>query len=72
MNYIELSKNFGIKLKYYRLQRGYTQEKLAEKMGVDAHYIRDIECGSRNITFKTLSKLIETLEIAPYKFFTFE
>lgn len=72
MNYIELSKNFGHKLKYYRLQRGYTQEKLAEKIGVDAHYISDIECGSRNITFKTLSKLTESLEIAPYKFFTFE
>ncbi len=72
MDYNKLSKNFGIKLKYYRLQRGYTQEKLAEKLGIDAHYISDIECGSRNITFKTLARLTEALEIDPYKFFTYD
>lgn len=72
MNYIELRKNFGNKLKYYRLKNGYTQERLAEKLGVDAHYISDIECGSRNITFRTLAKLIEALEVEPYKLFSFD
>lgn len=54
MEYKDLCVNFGNKLKYYRLMQGYTQEKFAEKLGVDSHYISDIECGTRNITFKTL------------------
>lgn len=72
MDDLTLRKNFGNKLKYYRLMRGYTQEKLAEKLGIDAHYISDVECGLRNITFKTLSKLTTALEIEPFKLFVFD
>ncbi len=72
MNYYDLCKNFGNKLKYYRLMRGYTQEILAEKLGVDAHYISDIECGTRNITFKTLFRITSALDIEPYKLFKFD
>lgn len=71
MEYNELCQKFGNKLKYYRLMRGYTQEKLAEKLGIDAHYISDIECGSRNITFKTLHRLISALDVELNKLFTF-
>lgn len=72
MEYNELCVKFGNKLKYYRLMRGYTQEKLAEKLGIDAHYISDIECGLRNITFKTLHRLVSALDVEPYKFFNFD
>lgn len=72
MEYNELCVKFGNKLKYYRLIRGYTQEKLAEKLGIDAHYISDIECGLRNITFKTLHRLVSALDVEPYKFFNFD
>lgn len=72
MEYNELCVKFGNKLKYYRLMRGYTQEKLAEKLGIDAHYISDIECGLRNITFKTLYRLVSALDVEPYKFFNFD
>ena len=72
MDYKSLSKKFGNRLKYYRLMQGYTQEKLAEKLGVDSHYVSDIECGTRNITFKTLWKLMTALEVEPSKLFTFD
>ena len=72
MDYKSLSKRFGNRLKYYRLMQGYTQEKLAEKLGVDSHYVSDIECGTRNITFKTLWKLMTALEVEPSKLFTFD
>ena len=52
--------------------KNISQVELAEKLGIDAHYISDIECGSRNITFKTLARLTEALEIDPYKFFTYD
>ena len=47
-------------------------EKLAEKLGVDSHYISDIECGTRNITFKTLYKIMTAIEVEPNKLFTFD
>lgn len=72
MDYKSLSKKFGNRLKYYRLMQGYTQEKLAEKLGVDSHYVSDIECGTRNITFKTLWKLMTALEVEPSKLFAFD
>lgn len=72
MEYKDLCVNFGNKLKYYRLMQGYTQERFAEKLGVDSHYISDIECGTRNITFKTLYKLMSALDVPPYKLFTFD
>ena len=72
MDYKSLSKKFGNRLKYYRLMQGYTQEKLAEKLGVDSHYVSDIECGTRNITVKTLWKLMTALEVETSKLFTFD
>lgn len=71
MNYDELVKNFGIKLKYYRNMRNMTQEQLSEKIGADVRYISDIERGKRNITFKTLSKFSETLSVEVKSLFNF-
>ena len=67
-----LRKNIGKKIKLARSRTNYTQEKLAEKLGIDAHYISDIECGLRNITFKTLHRLVSALDVEPYKFFNFD
>ena len=62
----------GERLRTARLNQKLTQEKLAEKLGIDAHYISDIECGLRNITFKTLHRLVSALDVEPYKFFNFD
>ncbi|MBR1425378.1 helix-turn-helix transcriptional regulator [bacterium] len=72
MDYDEFCKKFGIKFKYYRLLNKFTQEQIAEKLDVDAHYISDIECGRRNITFKTLFKLASTINIDIFKLFQFD
>jgi len=71
MEYNDLLRNFGIKLKYYRIKRNLTQEQLAEIMGSDIRYISNVECGKRNITFKTLSKLSEALNIDIHSLFDF-
>mgnify|MGYP003291181603 CR=1 FL=1 len=57
MKNTDLKTNFGIKLKYLRLKKGFTQEQLAEKLVVASHYISDIECGRRNITIETVEKI---------------
>ncbi len=67
----ELKINFGIKLKYWRLKRGLTQEKLAEMLLVAPHYISDIERGRRNITMLTIARLAQALNIEPYRLFNF-
>ena len=72
MDYNDFCKKFGVKLKYYRLMKDLTQEELAEILNVDPHYISDIECGRRNITFKTLFKLSQALNIDIYKIFQFK
>ncbi len=41
-------KNFGKNLKRYRLEKGWTQEQLAEKVNVHQTYIGKIELGLIN------------------------
>lgn len=72
MDYEVFCKNYGIKLKFYRQMKRYTQEELAEKLGVDAHYISDIECGRRNLTVKTVFNISKALETDFYKIFMFD
>ena len=72
MEYTELIDKFGIKVKYLRLINKLTQEQFAEKMNVDTQYLSDIECGRRNITMKTISKISEVLKINPEKLFSFD
>ena len=51
----------GKRVRNMRLQRGYSQEKLAEKCGFDRTYISLIERGLRNPSFTNLLKLAEGL-----------
>lgn len=37
----------GRKIAYYRRLRGYTQEQLAERIGISSNYLSQIECGRR-------------------------
>ncbi|MFI3300385.1 MAG: helix-turn-helix transcriptional regulator [Candidatus Gastranaerophilales bacterium] len=59
----EILKNLGLKLKYRRLQKGMTQEILAEMVEVHEKYISKIETGKQNITIKTLNRIANSLEI---------
>lgn len=54
---------FGQKLKKLRTERGITQEKLAEMIGIEPGTIGMIEIGKRATSFKTLQKIVETLDI---------
>ncbi len=72
MNEKELQIAFGVKLKYWRLKRGFTQEQLANKLSVAAHYISDIETGRRNITLQTIGRLAKALNLDIYLLFNFD
>ena len=47
----------GKNLAAFRLRRGLTQEKLAEKVGVSARYIQNVEAGENYPSLPTLVRL---------------
>lgn len=65
----DFKKQFGQKVKYYRQLIGYSQEKLAEKVGISPNTVSYIERGKNTISFTKLPALCSALEIEPYKLF---
>ena len=51
----------GEKIREIRIQKKYTQRKLAELCGISNTYISDLETGRPNPSLKTLVKLSEVL-----------
>ena len=67
-------KKLGLKIAYYRKVKGYTQEELAELMGVATSYIGAIEAPniSKPISLTTLFRIAGILEIPAHKFLDFD
>ena len=55
-------------LRRIRLAKQLSQEELARKAELDRTYISGIERGVRNISLKTLGKLLGALELDPEQF----
>jgi len=54
---------FGNHLRTLRLQKGLSQEKLAELAGLHRTYLGGVERGKRNPTLLTLAKIAKALSI---------
>ena len=61
----DIDKIFGKILKTYRLKKGYTQEVMAEKLGISLKYISRIENGYSGIKTRTLINYMNILGITP-------
>lgn len=57
---------FGLNLKKYRTNRGFSQEKFAEICGMHRTYISAIECFRRSISLENIQRIADALEIEPY------
>jgi len=57
-------KRLGSRLKFFRKEKGFTQERLANKSGLYEKYYSEIERGNRNISFKNLLKITNGLEVS--------
>ena len=44
---------------------GFTQEELAERLGVSIKYLQRLEAGDENLTLRSLVSLANGLDIAP-------
>lgn len=59
----EISISFGKRIKDLRLQKGYSQEKLAEIADLDRTYIPGIESGKRNVSLLVAKKIADAFGI---------
>lgn len=69
-NYIKM----GLKIAYYRKLKSLSQEQLAEKAGVGASFIGQIEAPNtyKSFSFDTLFRIAKALEIPPSKILDFD
>lgn len=66
-----ISKTVGARIRAYRIQRGYTQEELAERASLHNTYIGQAERGEKNLTINSLEKILFALDISFSDFFAY-
>ena len=59
-----IAKVLGQRIRNYRLQRGISQEKLAELSGCHPTYIGQIERGEKNATIESVAKITTALNVS--------
>ena len=68
-----LNQSFGLQVKRYRKEKGFSQEELADLCSLHRTYIGSIERGERNISLNNVEKIANALGvpvanlIEPYK-----
>ena len=56
-------KNFGKCLRQLRLERGLTQDELADLLDKDRAYVSQLERGLKNVTLKTMVMIAKSLKV---------
>jgi transcriptional regulator with XRE-family HTH domain len=59
---MDIKKKFGKKVKLLRLEKGWSQEKLALTADLDRTYIPGIEKGERNVSITVIEKIAKALK----------
>lgn len=59
----ELSLAIGSRIRSYRKQKGYSQEKLSELANCHPTYIGQLERGEKNATLDSIEKITSALEV---------
>jgi transcriptional regulator with XRE-family HTH domain len=60
---MDIKQKFGKRLKELRLQKGLSQEALANIADLDRTYIPSIEKGERNVSITVIEKLAKALKV---------
>jgi transcriptional regulator with XRE-family HTH domain len=60
---------FGSTVHKLRDERGYSQEKLAERAGLHRNYVGGVERGERNVALENIVKLAKALSVSPRELF---
>ena len=67
----DIGKKLGRRIQYLRKQRGFSQEKFAEAIGIATTSLSYIETGRGFMTLSTLEKMSQVLEVEPCEIFQF-
>jgi transcriptional regulator with XRE-family HTH domain len=59
----QVVRDVGRKLRELRMKRGWTQEDVAEKLGIALRNYQVMERGKQNLTLKTIAKLARVLGV---------
>ena len=59
---VAVRKNLGKRIRLLRLQKGWSQERLAEEANLGRTFAGSIERGEKDLRIKTLCKLCDALE----------
>ena len=54
---------------YYRLQKGWSQEDFADKLGTTSTYVSNLENAKRNVTSDFIDKLADSFGVEPHELF---
>ncbi|MCX7021418.1 MAG: helix-turn-helix transcriptional regulator [bacterium] len=65
----ELLRQFGLRIKELRTEKGLTQLQLSELTGFDQTYISLVERGKRNLSLGNIKKFTNALDISLTAFF---
>ena len=60
---MDVNKQLGMRIKYLRSLKKWSQEDLALEAGINKNYLSDLERGSRNPTVKVMEKIANALGI---------
>ena len=65
---MECLNNLRANLRRIRLDQGFTQQKLADRAGIEYKYLQNIEAGRwPNLTLLTLQKIADALQVKPWE-----
>ena len=56
-------RDFAIRVRELRTERGVSQEKLAEQAGIHRTYLGGIELGLRNPSLRNIARIARALEV---------
>lgn len=66
---MDIKKKFGKKVKILRIEKGWSQEKLALSADLDRTYIPSIEKGERNVSITVIEKIAKAFKVSVSELF---
>lgn len=64
-----ITDKIGNRIRELRSRTGFSQEKFAQKIGMDRTYFASVELGKRNISIVNIEKIANGLDISLSEFF---
>lgn len=61
---MKAAKKLGENIRRVRLDKGFTQDELCRKLGIDPSYLSNVESGNKNPTLATIEKIAKALDVS--------